>query len=249
MSAAAAYRFCRRRLVGNTSPVLDDSVNLQVGGRDPELSARLSDELDAVNLAATGADDQAGLTVKVTNAEGDLIAGLAGWTWGGCAGIEMVWVHAAHRKDGWGSRLIAAAEAEVRRRGCTEVSVTSFTFQAPGFYQRLGYVVTGQRLGIPGGAADMIMWKSLVDAKPVELVAVLDYDDRGRSFADTFAGLVTRHRGRTERRLTGGAGNAGTADVFLIWFPDRDAYDAFCVDPDTDADRAGVRATTRVFGS
>jgi GNAT superfamily N-acetyltransferase len=133
---------------------------LSVGERDAELSGRLTDELIAFNTAATGADDHDAFSVKVTDEAGELVGGLAAWTWGGLCGIELLWVREDSRKDGWGSRILLAAEAEARRRGCDRMAVSSFTFQAPGFYLRHGYVETGRTLGIPGGNADVHLFKS-----------------------------------------------------------------------------------------
>jgi GNAT superfamily N-acetyltransferase len=138
--------------------------HLSVGVRDPELSARLSAGLDAFNFSAAGTNeaDQGQLSVKVVDEAGEIVGGLAAWTWGGLLGIEMLWVHERNRKDGWGSRILLAAEEEARRRGCDRAVVSSFTFQAPGFYQRHGYRETGRTLGIPGGAEDVHMFKELV---------------------------------------------------------------------------------------
>ncbi|MFW6695541.1 GNAT family N-acetyltransferase [Streptomyces sp. MAR4 CNX-425] len=134
---------------------------LTTGDRDTELNERLTAELVAFNTAATDAADRDMFSVKVTDEAGRLIGGLAAWTWGGLCGIEMLWVREDDRKDGWGSRILDAAEAEARRRGCDRVTVSSFTFQAPGFYQRHGYAETGRTLGFPGGHADVHMYKSL----------------------------------------------------------------------------------------
>lgn len=140
-----------------------NGAEVSVGHRDPELSERLSAGLDEVNFAATGtsAADQTSLTVKVVDESGGLVGGLAGWTWAGLFGIEMLWVRAQSREDGWGSRILRAAQDEARRRGCDRACVSSFTFQAPGFYERHGYRETGRTLGIPGGAADIHMFKEL----------------------------------------------------------------------------------------
>jgi GNAT superfamily N-acetyltransferase len=73
----------------------------------------------------------------------------------------MLWVHPDHRKDGWGGNILAAAEEEARQRGCDRARVSSFTFQAPGFYQKHGYAETGRTPGIPGGAEDVHMFKRL----------------------------------------------------------------------------------------
>lgn len=138
-----------------------DGGRLSVGEADKALDARLSQGLDEVNFPATGTTsaDQTSLSVKVVDETGELVGGLSGWTWAGLFGIEMLWIREASRKDGWGTRILAAAEEEARRRGCDRACVSSFTFQAPAFYQRHGYVETGRTLGIPGGAEDVHMFK------------------------------------------------------------------------------------------
>ena len=74
----------------------------------------------------------------------------------------MVWVREDRRGEGWGTRLMAAAEEEARERGCQRVAVSSFTFQAPAFYQQLGYVETGRTVGLPlEGWDDVHMTKLL----------------------------------------------------------------------------------------
>jgi ribosomal protein S18 acetylase RimI-like enzyme len=136
---------------------------LTVGDRDPELADVLDKGLDDYNFAATGTSkkDQASFSVKVTGANGEIIGGLTAWTWAGLCGINMMWVDPDHRRDGWGAKILATAEGEARRRGCDRVCVSSFTFQAPGFYQKYGYVETGRTPGIPGGGEDVHMFKRL----------------------------------------------------------------------------------------
>ncbi|MET8422084.1 GNAT family N-acetyltransferase [Streptomyces sp. NPDC005134] len=141
----------------------DSSPTLTTGERDAELSERLDKELTAFNTAATGAGDYGSFSVKVADGAGELVGGLTAWTWGGLCGISMLWVREDRRKDGWGSKILLAAEEEAQRRGCDRVAVSSFTFQAPGFYQLHGYAETGRTLGIPGGNADVHMFKSLTE--------------------------------------------------------------------------------------
>ena len=124
-------------------------LQLTVGESDAALDQQLSAGLDAHNFAATGHSDLRELTVKVEDVDGQLVAGLSGWTWGTCAGIGMVWVREDSRRDGWGARLLAAAEEVARDRGCRQVLVSSFTFQAPDFYRRQGYVEFARSEGIP----------------------------------------------------------------------------------------------------
>ncbi|MFV2103345.1 GNAT family N-acetyltransferase [Micromonospora sp. LOL_024] len=229
------------------------STNLRVYGKDEELAARLEAELTAFNQQATGADDEADLSVKVTDSGGDLVAGLTGWSWGACAGINLVWVHADRRGEGWGSRLLAAAEEEARRRGCTEISVASFSFQAPDFYRRHGYLDTGRREGIPGGHVDHQFWKSLVtdSATAVRLVALVEIPaaavEAGQQYEDTVLSLLRRHGGRVERRLRTGDGRT---EAHVIRFDTRAGYEAALADPERTALRTmlGEAApTTRVL--
>ena len=140
-------------------------MSLTVGGADAALDETLSTALTSYNEDATGVRDQREVTVKVVDGSGDVVAGLSGWTWGTCAGIEMVWVHEDLRGSGWGARLLGAAEQEARNRGCRQVLVSSFTFQAPDFYRRHGYVERGRSEGIPhDGAADVHFVKMLEPA-------------------------------------------------------------------------------------
>jgi len=135
---------------------------ITVGEGDAALDSRLSEELDRHNFAAVGESNLAEFTVKVEDTAGELVAGLSGWTWGTCAGIGMVWVREDHRRDGWGGRLLARAEEVARERGCRQVLVSSFTFQAPDFYRRQGYVEFARSEGLPvEGAADVHFVKVL----------------------------------------------------------------------------------------
>jgi ribosomal protein S18 acetylase RimI-like enzyme len=62
-----------------------------------------------------------------------------------------------------GSRLLAAAEAEIRRRGCDQVVLSTHSFQAPGFYAQFGYQECGRTPGYPRGHAEIHLLKQLRD--------------------------------------------------------------------------------------
>ena len=140
-----------------------DPFRSVVGGGDPDLDTRLSAELDRVNAAATpGVAAARELTVRALDQDGELAAGVSGWTWGVAAGIALTWVREDARSTGLGSRLLADFEAEARTRGCGHVFVTSFTFQAPGFYERHGYREIFRWEGVPTPeAADVHLRKEL----------------------------------------------------------------------------------------
>ncbi|MCW2756938.1 MAG: streptothricin acetyltransferase [Nocardioidaceae bacterium] len=116
----------------------------------PGLDTRLAEELHRLNLEATpGVLAQRELTVQVFDEAGELAAGISGWSWGIAAGIGLTWVREESRGDGLGARLLNEFETEAAARGCTHVFVTSFTFQAPGFYERHGYREIFRWEGVP----------------------------------------------------------------------------------------------------
>ncbi len=45
----------------------------------------------------------------------------------------------AHRRKGVGSRLVAAVEDAYKGKGYEKIALTTFGFQAPEFYKKLGY--------------------------------------------------------------------------------------------------------------
>jgi GNAT superfamily N-acetyltransferase len=135
---------------------------LRIGDGDPDLDARLSKELDALNVAASGVGNLRELTVQSAGRDGELLGGLSGWTWGTCAGVAMLWVREDQRRNGLGRRLLLAAEEEAHSRGCTQILVSSFTFQAPDFYKGLGYSEFARTERLPTeGSADVHMVKLL----------------------------------------------------------------------------------------
>jgi ribosomal protein S18 acetylase RimI-like enzyme len=123
--------------------------------------AELRERVIAYNLAVTGISDGRSLGCYVRNADGELIAGLDGFSWGGYIKIEWLWVREDHRGGGLGSQIIRAVEAEATRRGCAVVRVDSHTFQAPGFYEKLGYERVGFAVDTPVGHGEVFFLKRL----------------------------------------------------------------------------------------
>jgi ribosomal protein S18 acetylase RimI-like enzyme len=104
-----------------------------------ELRARLYE----FNAERTGFRDGRALACFLREAGGRLVAGIDGFTWGGYARIENVWVDETLRGQGVGLGLIQAAEREAIARGCRTVVVDIHDFQAPELYSKLGYALVG----------------------------------------------------------------------------------------------------------
>jgi GNAT superfamily N-acetyltransferase len=148
----------RLRLTAEGKP--SSEVSLVVSGRDDGLSERIDAELGAFNAEMTGHRDVRFLGVAAWEG-GDVIAGLCGTTWGGCGFIELIWVRADRRRRGLGTLLLDAGEKEIRRRGCDQVALSTYSFQAPAFYVRAGYVECGRRSDFPHGHDQILLMKRL----------------------------------------------------------------------------------------
>jgi GNAT superfamily N-acetyltransferase len=129
---------------------------------DPRDVTFLGDQIDAYNIAVTGIDDWRALAIFVRDDAGQVVAGISGGTWAGYLEVKDLWVREDLRRQGLGRRLLLAAEQQARARGCGQVLLDTHDFQAPGFYQRLGYTIFGVFEGIGGRHTRYYLKKKLV---------------------------------------------------------------------------------------
>ena len=113
------------------------------------------------NFAATGFRDDRDLSCFLRNGDRVLVAGIDGFTWGGYARVEYLWVDQPLRGTGVGSRLLSAAEDEARDRGCRKIVLDTFSFQAPDFYRARGYAEVGTTSDTPVGFSQTLFEKRL----------------------------------------------------------------------------------------
>jgi GNAT superfamily N-acetyltransferase len=90
-----------------------------------------------------------------------IIAGICGNTWGGTCELRQFWVEESQRSRGLGTRLFHAVDQEARRRGCTQIVLMTFSFQAPLFYERHGFEVIATIDDHPRGHQNVLMRKRL----------------------------------------------------------------------------------------
>lgn len=104
---------------------------------------------------------QAPLDILIRDAAGEIVAGLIGATYWGWLEIDTLWVAESLRGQGHGRALLRMAEEEARRRSCSRAMLTTYSFQARGFYEQEGYRVVGELADYPPGAAYYWMRKEL----------------------------------------------------------------------------------------
>ena len=127
------------------------------------LVAFLEERIYEFNAQVTGIHDGASLNASLDDDAGRIVAGVSGHTWGGCCTIVLIWVDESIRGSGVGRALMHAAEHEAIRRGCRQMVLTTHSFQAPRFYEKLGF----RRLAVipdnPAGHEDIIYFKELAN--------------------------------------------------------------------------------------
>ena len=109
------------------------------------------------------ADDDHGenLCFVLRDPGGEIAGGVIGATYWDWLYINLMWVREDLRRQGYGRQLLEQAEALGRQRGAQHAHLDTFSFQAPGFYQKFGYRVFGELADFPIGHRRYFMVKDL----------------------------------------------------------------------------------------
>ena len=126
-----------------------------------EQIARINEALYGWNRDTTGIRDYHPVAIFLRDDEGAIRGGVTGGVWGAWLHVVTLWVDEAYRGQGFGRALVLAAEAEGREAGARHAFLETHTFQAPGLYRRLGYVVIAELEDYPPGHSQLIMRKEL----------------------------------------------------------------------------------------
>lgn len=130
---------------------------------EPEEQHRLAvlAPLAAFNAENGFPPDSRPIAILLEGEGGAAAGGLWGRTGYGWLFVDLLVVPEPLRGSGIGSELMAAAEAIALERGCVGAWLTTFTFQARGFYEKLGYSVFAELEDSPAGNTRMFLRKRL----------------------------------------------------------------------------------------
>ena len=115
----------------------------------------------AYNESYAGPSGHRPLAVLAMGEDGKVLGGLwaaTHWQW---LFVHLLWLPETLRGAGLGRDLLRRAEAEAAARGCANVWLDTFSFQARGFYEKLGYTVFGTLEGYPPGHRRYFLQKRL----------------------------------------------------------------------------------------
>jgi GNAT superfamily N-acetyltransferase len=99
------------------------------------------------------------LAVLLKDYEGDTIGGLWGTVLFGWLQIELLFLPEDWRGKSLGSAIMQRAEALAMSRGCIGASLDTYSFQARGFYEKLGYRIVGTIADCPPEGARHFLQK------------------------------------------------------------------------------------------
>lgn len=138
------------------SPDIEITETPDYAAREPILRALIAySEAQSQPMAARP------VAVLLKDEQGAVIGGLWGRTAWGWLHMDTLFVPETLRRSGLGARLVRMAEQEAERRGCRGAWLDTFSFQARGFYERLGYRVFGTIPDQPPGHARHFLAKPL----------------------------------------------------------------------------------------
>jgi ribosomal protein S18 acetylase RimI-like enzyme len=129
---------------------------------NPDDIQKLRSRLSAFNIAQMHGDDQyAEALLTLRDNHGEIMGGVVVGMFWGIAEIDFLWVHDDLRGQGFGRDLLTAAEREVNKHGCQYAYLTTYSFQAPEFYVKMGYAIVAEIADYPPGHSKFTLKKSL----------------------------------------------------------------------------------------
>jgi GNAT superfamily N-acetyltransferase len=119
-------------------------------------------ELLAFNTGIGGAPENKPILVLLRDTgTGETLGGVHGVCFYGWLYITMFFIPGDLRKKGYGTKLLAKAETYARQQGSHGIWLDTFSFQAPGFYEKAGYEKFGELPNFPTGHSRIFYRKIL----------------------------------------------------------------------------------------
>ncbi|MBB5575139.1 MULTISPECIES: GNAT family N-acetyltransferase [Rhizobium] len=113
----------------------------------------------AFNNAQTGDDGYEQIAIMLKNEAGSAVGGLWAKLYYDWLFVELLFVPENLRGEDFGTKLLAQAEQIARQKTCVGIWLDTFSFQAPGFYEKNGYERFGTLEDYPKGRARIFFRK------------------------------------------------------------------------------------------
>src|SRR5690349_10662720 len=117
--------------------------------------------LNEFNMTVSILQDYRPVAIFLRDGDNAVAGGLIGNMWGAWLHVRHLWIAERLRHQGYGSRLLHAAEEKATAAGCRGAFLDTFSFQARPFYERHGYECFGKLHDHPPGHSHYFMRKLL----------------------------------------------------------------------------------------
>ena len=138
---------------------MDNEISI-VYREDPEWGV-IGGGIQNFNIEQAGDGNDKNLCFVLQNSEDVILGGVIGQTHWDWLYISLMWIKEEYRGHGYGKQLLDVAEAEAKKLGAKNVYLDTFSFQAPGFYEKQGYQVFGVLDDFPLGHKRYYLTKQL----------------------------------------------------------------------------------------
>jgi len=101
----------------------------------------------------------------IRNEAGRVIGVVAGYSWADTSELKQMWIDKAYRGYGYARALLDAFVTEAWSRGVCRIWVSSYDFQAPGFYEKAGFSRVAELSGWPKGHVNVVLCKTSMSGK------------------------------------------------------------------------------------
>jgi GNAT superfamily N-acetyltransferase len=115
--------------------------------------------LEQSNGFPTKPETSINLTLKTET--GAVVGGIRSRAFYQCLTIDLLWIDERIRKMGYGTDLMLKVEGLAKEEGCISANTSTLSFQAPQFYEKLGYKIVGVFEGYPDGIKKLFLEKKL----------------------------------------------------------------------------------------
>lgn len=120
--------------------------------------------LEAFNMEKTAGEFNSPkdwLSLVLKDHDGNIVGGIMTSTLYWAQYLEVLWVDDKYRGLGYGRDLVLEAERLAKKNGCLASQTYMFSFQAPDFYQTIGYKLIATYDGYFNGITELILMKRL----------------------------------------------------------------------------------------
>jgi GNAT superfamily N-acetyltransferase len=118
----------------------------------------------AFNMAQTNGEfnsPQPWINLVLKDYDGTIVGGILTSTLYWSLYLEVLWVDKKYRGLGYGRDLVLEAQRLAKKNGCITSHTYTFSWQAPDFYQAVGYKLIATYDGYIGGITEHILMKHL----------------------------------------------------------------------------------------